>query len=120
MKIKTRIAAALLAVTAAAGISATPAFAFYKSGGCSTTAGTLTVTNYSKGSGQEYHIYAKVTNTKQYNGIKIFLAGSQIATGSGSKELYYYKSNPTASYTTTVYFYDKDPDGGLKQCSYVS
>lgn len=119
-RIKMRMAAIMLAVVSLVTFSATGAWAFYTSGGCSATGITMNVTNYSKGSGQEYHIYAKSTNTSQYRFIKVFLAGSQVASGNYSVETYQYKSNPTANYTATAVIYDNDPDGGSRQCSYVS
>ena len=117
---RTRLVATLIATMAILGFTATNAFAFYTSGGCSTTVGTMNVTNYSKGSGQEYHIAARVTDTQNYNLIKIYLAGSLARTAYGTAEVFVVKSNPTANYTATAQFYSRDPDGGYRSCSYVS
>lgn len=114
-----RAIAAVLTTIALVVFSANGAWAFYTSGGCGTAAGYLSVSNYSKGTGQEYH-WSTHPKSSYWNFNKLYFAGSFVSKGSGVREGYIFRSNPTANYTTTVQFFAADPDGGMIQCSYVS
>jgi hypothetical protein len=118
-KMKKRIAAIGVATMVSLGFGVGAANAFYTSGGCGTSVGYLNVSNYSKGSGQEYH-WSTHPKSSYWSFNKLYFAGSFVSKGSGVREGYIYRSNPTASYTTTVQFFAADPDGGMIQCSYVS
>lgn len=113
MNLRTRAALAATGTVALVALVANPAAAFYLSGGCSYRTNTLTVSNYSKGSGQEYHWATRSTLAVarvQVNGVR---QASKV-------EGFVYFSNPTATYPIKATWYDADPDGGVHSCTYWS
>lgn len=114
--LKTRAVLAAAGAITIVGLVANPAAAFYNSTSCSASGNVATLTNYSKGSGQEYH-WSTTSVSGWRGGTRIYVNGVQVASGGSTTEGFRYYSSATASYTWKFMWWASDPDAGTVSCS---
>lgn len=120
--LKVRAALAMAGAITIIGLAANPAAAFYATGSCNaygtfgTKIGTLSFTNYSKGSGQEYHW--SVTSVNSYwKAARVYVSGAEVWRGSAPAQGYKSMPSPTYSYTLKAEWRAADGELGMVSCS---